>query len=204
MLSQVRTSMIMVLSLLGVAFAAMAQLTDPGQLSRGHQWVRSHDFTVNAVCEWPMNLEAYKELGFTSYMFIVNEQYYPKILEEVTRLGLDWHAFVGHQNDVEWYRRVVPTWCEEHPGNIGWNVGDEWAAERMVELGGLTDAVREMAPDALVYTACRSLDFLIDGKAPTREQFLDYLDQVIRNGRPDVLHYDLYPFYRGGTATTFF
>ncbi|MCP4642532.1 MAG: hypothetical protein GY851_18960 [bacterium] len=198
------TSLVLAVGLLASASIAVGQTADPANLSRGHSWVRNHDFTVNAVCEWPMNLDAYTELGFTSYMFIVNERYYPEILKEVTRLGLDWHAFVGSQDELEWYRRVVPEWREQHPNNIGWNVGDEWPKEKMVELGPLTDAVRELAPDALVYTACRSLDFLIDGKAPTRDQFLGYLDEVIQNGRPDVLHYDLYPFYRGGTGTTFF
>ena len=189
-----------------VASVALA-LTAPAytaELSRGYQWVRAHPFTINAVCEWPMSLDAYKEAGFNSYLSHVNERYYPQIFDEVKRPKMDWHALVGSADNMEWYTTHVPQWCKEQPGNAGWIVGDEWPLSKMSELGALGDAVRKLAPDALVYTACRGMDYQIDGKAYTLETYSAYLDEVIEKGRPDVIHYDLYPFYRGGTATTMF
>jgi hypothetical protein len=72
-----------------VAFLFTALSSPAAELGRGHQWIRTHPFTLNAICEWPMTLDTYKEAGFTSYLVYVNEKYYPAIFEDVQRLGFD-------------------------------------------------------------------------------------------------------------------
>jgi hypothetical protein len=200
-------SALLLAGLLAGAGAGAGAADAPGApLSRGWQWVRRHPFTWNAMRDASVGVEPYQAVGFSSWLAGLQGDDPASAaarLGNASRAGLAWHFF-GRQLDPAWYRQHVPDLLARYPGNIGWLIGDEVGDENgpaeLQKAGQCLDALRELAPDALAYTACRGLDF----KAFTPETYRAYLDAVLQCVRPDVLQYDHYPFYRGGTAGNFF
>jgi hypothetical protein len=192
--------------LLAHAVASDAPAAGVEPVSRkAFQWLRRYPFTYNAMRDTSVGLEPYQAAGFNSWLTCLPGED-PATAEErfgaASRAGLPWHLF-GRTLDPEWYRQHVPELLAKYPGNVGWLVGDEVGDDNgpaeLQKLGQCLDVVREHAPEALVYTTCRGMDF----KAFTTESYRAYLDNVLQYVRPDVLQYDHYPFYRGGTAGNF-
>ncbi len=186
---------------LGLA-AVLAGLTTGGwgdPLSRGTRWVRSHPFTVTAMSEFAVDHKPYAEVGFTSYFALFGEHYdwADRALSQAAAAGMPWHYLRG-DGSLEWAREHVPEFRSKYPGNAGWCLGDESDPAGFPALGAALDEVRKLAPDALVYSAARGMDWPY---AP--DAYRTYLDQFIESVRPDVLSYDQYPFYGSGTAANF-
>ncbi len=187
----------------GFALAGLlAGLTVSGRgapLSRGYQWVRSHPFTVTAMSEFPVNQDVYAAVGFTSYFALFGEHYdwADRALSQAGSVGMPWHYLRG-DGSLEWCRKHVPEFRAKYPGNTGWCLGDESDPAQFATLGAALEQVRELAPGALVYSVARGMDWPY---AP--DAYRSYLDQYLRGVRPDVLAYDQYPFYGGGTADSF-
>jgi hypothetical protein len=195
---------ILILSL-GIIAIASADKGKP--TTRGHQWVRSHPFTINAIIESPVNIEQYKQMGFTSIIAVVdpaNKEYTDHIFGSSQKLGLGWHWFYrwtpGHDREAIDGMRLLRS---RYKGCLGFSIGDENPESELSELGKMLSQARQAAPDELVYCAMRGKD-MVPEYTHKPELYLEYVDRVVAEVKPDVLMYDQYPFYRGGTAGTFY
>lgn len=177
--------------------------------SRGQKWIDSHPFTVNALVEAPYNAQVYKEIGFNSVLGKLNlkRPTMPDyVFGKASQAGLPWHWFYRwHVGDDEKLVALVKEFRSTYPGNIGFSIGDESYLRDFEKLGEALDLVRQAAPDAIVHTAMGGMDWgkpelWISGSGAYEK----YVDEVIRLVKPDVLMFNMYPFYRKGLATHFF
>jgi len=194
----------MVLSI-GIKGSVFAEKNDAQ--GRGQQWVQSHPFTINAIIDAPADMEQYKAMGFTSVFAVVDpkkEAWTDAIFGQAAKMGLGWH----------WFYRWKPGKDDEavkgsqflysrYKGCLGLSIGDENPEGELQELGKALTKVRQVLPDTLVYCAMRGKD-MVPEYTHKPELYLEYVDRVVSEVQPDVLMYDQYPFYRGGTAGTFY
>jgi hypothetical protein len=173
--------------------------------SRGTQWVRSHPFTVNALTEFPVDMQKYKEVGFTSVMAYVSKANPTYIEQMVGNTQLDWHWFCGSANmkNDQWILQAVKDLRAKYPGNIGLSIGDESASKEHPRLGKLMEEIRKLAPDALVYHPVISMDGAACNPEAYSGTYDKYLDDAVSVLKPDVLMVDPYPFYQGQTASNY-
>lgn len=176
--------------------------------SRGQAWIESHPFTINALIETPFNADVHKELGFTS-VFGIHTHNNPKLSDTVFSTAaannMQWHMFSKweHQLDKEEYLESIKKYRQTYKGNIGISVGDECDPKYYEQLAPVIDEVRKIAPDALIYHALRGIDF--GGQGYEKPGVYEaYVDKAIRELKPDVVMFDMYPFYRKGLAEHFF
>lgn len=177
------------------------------QMTRGERWIREHPFQISAFIEFPVNLDNYKEIGFTSLMATLppGEQQAERIFGAAAETGLGWHWFYRWHpdSDIETFLARVNEYRQSYPGNLGLVVGDECPQEYFPEICPIIQEVRELAPDALVYHAMQGKD-MYPRYTHEPETYFAYLDDAVNVLQPDVYMYDQYPFYRQGTATNFY
>ncbi|MCC6681889.1 MAG: hypothetical protein IT445_13400 [Phycisphaeraceae bacterium] len=169
--------------------------------NRGHQWVRSHPFTIMGVSlvERPFDVELYRNAGFSSVMVWESQK---EVLQAASDAGLPWHmhryggAVRGREPFSEKDREMFRQFAKNYPGGVGWIVNDEPGDEAEIRATAeVIDWLRQEVPDMLAYSNANPA-------APWRENEMQAFARIIR---PDVLMYDRYVFGdEGGTVEEFF
>jgi hypothetical protein len=176
------------------------------ELSRGHKWLRTHPFTIDAVRDTSADLKTYNKVGFSNWNVIIagDGNRAKTYLSEAAKSGLKWQVFINI-TDPDWYRINIPIWRKMYPGNIGWNIGDEVNysnnSDAPIKIGECIKVAKQLAPDALIYTSTFSLD--MPGYYDVND-YKNHIDRLLSDTQPDVLMFDQYPFYRDGIAGNFY
>lgn len=181
-------------------------VADQGSKSRGQRWIEANPFTINAFIETPFNPRVHNAIGFSSAMgvYVPGSKLSDQIFSAAASNELKTHIFYRWNEKVEddAFLKGLKEFRSKHPGIVGISVGDENIPAAFERLGPLLEKVRKIAPDALVYHAMRGIDiqkeYILPGHYET------YVDQAISRLKPDVLMFNMYPFYRKGLAEHFF
>lgn len=97
--------------------------------------------------------------------------------------------------DATSWLRTVLGYYTGHRSFAGLNVYDEPPAERLPNVGAITDILREIAPDLLPYSN------LVPGNGPDYAAFVrSYVDIV----RPSLISFDRYPILTSGVDLNYF
>ncbi|MFA9476686.1 hypothetical protein ACERK3_00120 [Phycisphaerales bacterium AB-hyl4] len=173
----------------------------------GHDWVRAHQFQIGAYNDVPADMEEYKSFGFTAYLGGIrlshmSEERVERVMTPAVEAGLDVHWFTWYRPGEKEQFIEAEQFLRERVAPIGYSIGDENRIEQLEELGPVLEHARQAAPDALIYHALRGKDFPEFADDP--EVYVNYMDTVAEQLRPDMMMFNMYPFYRGTIADFFY
>ena len=175
-------------------------------LSKGSQWIEKHPFQICAIQEGPADLTLYKKVGFTSTSCLNRDpNTREKMIAQSVEAGLNWQVFVGNVGDYNTVSlpRIMTDLIAKYPGCMAWSIGDESPVESYPSLRKLHDAVKEKVSDVPIMCALQGMEFTGEFQS-SLTAYPDYVDNAIKMIPCDILMYDLYPFYRGGTSIHFY
>lgn len=182
-------------------FAPLALATVSGEPGFGKAWVRSHEFSLQALswdsAHW--DIGPYMAAGFNTL------DWHPANTSTVIRppqyAHVPWHAFLTSTSatGVAWFESL-----RNIPGSAAWIVGDEPDTVSMPGYVNLINHVRQSDPSKLVYSTLRSnygtMQDLYGATPPPGYSYPQYVEDFIDIIKPDVLMYDHYPFFSNGTT----
>ena len=211
---------IFALSLLVCASSLGQSATGPARPPhRGHQWVRSHPFTIMGLVRTvprPFDVEQYRAAGFSS-LLAWEPSSYERLLPAVSRGQMPFHVHLEHWGGEETNHRDT---TEEtlhdafrsirsdknrdyirgvvsNPGCIGFLVNDEAVNPSYLRYTRqLLKWLREQHPDKLAF-----------GNAhpdPWGGYYDYYIDEFAAIVDPDVLMTDVYPMSAAGLGASYF
>lgn len=175
------------------------------ELSRGHKWIRDHEFQVMAVVEKPDRIHLYQQFGFTSLLVtnLSREGYPEKMAGFAVENELPWQWFYRwHVKDGKGFVEDLKKLKTQYPGLTGISVGDETNDQYFGDLAELIREARKIDPDILLYHALLGLD--VPKFAKDLDLYRQYIQKAAKVMDVDVLMFDQYPFRRKGTARTFY
>ena len=166
--------------------------------SRGGQWIRRHPFQIAAFVEGATR--NYTNMGFTSLInYYSPDDSTPlttNLLKFTVANDLPWIGFF-RWTDKSDNPKFIGDFAEKrktYPGNIGILIGDENLDTDFKKLSPVMDEIRTIAPDALVSHCGRGIDIQVDYVEPGKYEA--YVDQLVNVLKPDVINFNMYPFYR--------
>jgi len=206
-----------------VAGALMLAVDSGAEVSRpkdfGRQWVRSHPLTLMALTlrgEVVKDNDWYSEAGLNT---MLAWKCRPAIFEAAARQGLPYHYHVNKTRvTLDGIRADAKSWLTStvrtYPGVAGVLVYDEPKLTEFPKAAKGVAEVKRMLPDALVYSNVNPISplkahvysspdragakYLGDGiydDTPVPYTYDDFLDDLARIIKPDVLMADVYPFW---------
>ena len=171
-------------------------LGDPTSRQRGRNWVRSHPIYLSALLQITsvFSTAEYRNAGLnTLFPWKLRDEFY---FQQAADAGMAWQFHLHHERYGRNPQEVVATmrqYVEAYPGCTGFQYSDEPEVAEMPAWAPYIAALKEAFPDKLVY--CNAFG--------SRSE--SYYDDFCRILQPDVLMYDIYPFWDGGgTASDYF
>lgn len=176
-----------------------------GEPGKGFRYIRTHPFTAYGEVEWASDSNKYQQSGLNSimpYNTKAQESWTRDIFKMAADQSLSAHYFTRVS---EWtpqeLAKFVESSMQAYPNITGWCIGDEDWSDKFSQVKQLHDAIRPFAKDAIVYSVLQGMNF---GSCPTSGSYVEYVKLAVKEIDPDIVIYDLYPFYNGGTCTRFF
>ena len=197
-----------------------------GQLGRGHQWVRSHPYTIMGLTRavpQPFDIKQYRGAGFSA-LLTWEPGSYDTLLPLAASDGLPWHLHLEHWGEefsnkqgttnttlVEGLKQLDSQANRDrlhkmlkNPGCIGIMVNDEAAKPSYLRYTRqLLKWLRQQYPDAIAYCNAHPL-----GHEAQDAGYVDvehYYDEFAAMIEPDVFMTDLYPLAEpDGTSDDYF
>ena len=185
-----------------------------GQLGRGHQWVRSHPYTIIGLTRMtpqPFNIKQYRGAGFSA-LLTWEPGTYDVLLPLAAADSLPWHLHLEHWGEefankpgdtnttlVEGLKQLDSQANRDrlhkmlkNPGCIGIMVNDEAVRPSYLRYTRqLLKWLRQQYPDAIAYCNAHPLGHEAQGTGYVNvEQYYDEFAAMIE---PDVFMTDLYP-----------
>ncbi len=179
---------------------ANVQALQSGDSGFGWQWVRSHQFGIQAVSLRPATWDFDEYFG--AGMTLLNRDPGNPFTTNRPPAYADkqWHAFVTDQSLYNTMKSI--------PGNTGWIINDEPSRLQMPAVASLTSYVRQQDPQKVLYTAAAHDEWGAAGWYGDSSQpgytYAQYLDDFVSIIHPDVLVFDKYSLYSDGTTNAFY
>ncbi len=188
------------------------------ELSRGIQWVRSHDFTIMSSVgtsqTYPQSNfdgQVYKDMNNTVFNSWTYEVPFTFLAENQTA-GLPWHQLVYLDYTLaspltDYRKNILQTSYNNYSGNTGFMVMDEPNRQEMPAIREVSDWLRQVYPDSLVYTNIGPSGGTVAGyygttPPPEGYPYEQFVEDSINIMKTDVLMYDQYPFMDDGSLKT--
>jgi hypothetical protein len=168
--------------------------------NRGKTWIKNHPFQINAVAEREVDMQQYKNVGFSSYMAtnLQNANGPETMFGAASAVGLGWHWFYRWSSElpVAQFISKLTSSVENYPGFLGVSIGDESDQSLYPAVAQKMLQVKDLFPDAVVYSG---LPVYQDNTT-----FRTNLDLAISTMDLDVVMFDQYPFNGGSTDSDFY
>lgn len=180
----------------------------------GHEWVRTHPFTLMALVQRPETLkpDEYRGAGLNTVLAWKGRG---GIFQTAIKSGLPWFYHVSRPLDrkdrqnqpADELKQRARRFCETYAGCQGFILWDEPARTEFQKLGELVASFQQTFPYSLIYSNVYPLGAPIGkyygGKwmssavyetPPVPYTYDDYLREFLQTVKPDVLMFDTYPF----------
>jgi hypothetical protein len=190
-----------------VLASAAAQSQDARPADFGRQWVRSHPFTLMALTQRPEAVadDKYKEAGLNTMLAWKKRE---GMLDAAIRQGIPWHFHVNKRYEKlsDELKADVQALFDGYKGGTGILVFDEPKLPEMAAAGEVVAWLKERYPNTLIYSDAYPIaggaklsggTWLASGlydEPPVPYSYDDYLADIVRIIKPDVLMFDIYPF----------
>lgn len=198
-----------VLALCTIVMAGAPQAAGAPKLSRGHRWVRNRPLTTMALTIVPRTFvpEQYKATCNTLLAWKAKSE----LLAKAAKVGLPWHLHIypHRQGLTEKLKESLRKLYSTYPGCTGWMVWDEPKRTGMLTAAPTMAWLRKEYPDMLVYSNAYPMGAgakrMYGGDPPGgRYSYADYLRDMVRIMKVDVLSFDVYIFREGGGTGNMF
>jgi hypothetical protein len=179
------------------------------KLGRGHRWVRRHPLTTMALTIVPKTFvaEQYK----TTCNTLLAWKAKPKLFAKAAKVNLPWHLHIypHRQGLTEKMKDSLRKLHRTYPGGTGWMVWDEPKRTGMLIAAPTTAWLRKEYPEMLVYSNAYPMGAgasrMYGGNPPGgKYSYGDYLRDMVRIMKVDVLSFDVYVFREGGGTGNMF
>jgi len=163
----------------------------------GHQWVKSHPFTLGG---WCVGIDPSQ----SKFQLFQGAGLNLEAGNDVFNTTVPVHLWPGYLDSSDYMAEGVAVAQKAHPNRTGWVVYDEPSYQQMAGLGRAVAYLKNVDADKLsyvnVFPNVAGSSALWGGGGNPGYTYTQYLDDIMTIVRPDVLCYDAFPFSGDGSG----